>query len=133
MRLPRLFLIVLLGMAPAVEAKPVTIDDLMRLRSIEDVRISPDGKRVANVVSTPSFETAAHEAVLYVVLTSGGAPLLMTHGTRIFNQPPHWTVEFDIYPRGGHVNFEPGLEREYMRRNLDWFSQWLRPSMSKQD
>jgi dipeptidyl aminopeptidase/acylaminoacyl peptidase len=37
----------------------------------------------------------------------------------------HKTVEFDIYPRGGHVNFEPKLEREYMRRNMEWFSQWL--------
>jgi hypothetical protein len=31
------------------------------------------------------------------------------------------TVEFDIYPRSGHVNFEPPLEREYMLRNLEWF------------
>jgi dipeptidyl aminopeptidase/acylaminoacyl peptidase len=37
------------------------------------------------------------------------------------------TVEFDIYPRGGHVNYEPPLEREYMRRNLDWFIRWLKP------
>jgi hypothetical protein len=36
-------------------------------------------------------------------------------------------VEFDIYPRGGHVNFEPPLEREYMLRNLEWFVRWLRP------
>jgi dipeptidyl aminopeptidase/acylaminoacyl peptidase len=36
------------------------------------------------------------------------------------------TVEFEIYPRGGHVNYEPPLEREYMRRNLEWFQRWLR-------
>jgi len=41
----------------------------------------------------------------------------------------HKTVEFDIYPRGGHVNFEPPLEREYMLRNLDWFVRWLKPSV----
>jgi dipeptidyl aminopeptidase/acylaminoacyl peptidase len=40
------------------------------------------------------------------------------------------TVEFDIYPRGGHVNYEPPLEREYMRRNLEWFSRWLRVETS---
>jgi dipeptidyl aminopeptidase/acylaminoacyl peptidase len=34
-------------------------------------------------------------------------------------------VELDIYPRGGHVNFEPPLEREYWRRNLQWFTYWL--------
>jgi dipeptidyl aminopeptidase/acylaminoacyl peptidase len=35
------------------------------------------------------------------------------------------TVEFDIYPRGGHVLFEPQLEREQMRRNLEWFQKWI--------
>ena len=35
------------------------------------------------------------------------------------------TVEFDIYPRGGHVLFEPKLEREQMRRNLEWFQKWI--------
>jgi len=34
-------------------------------------------------------------------------------------------VELEIYPRGGHVNFEPPLEREYWRRNLQWFTRWL--------
>ena len=35
------------------------------------------------------------------------------------------TVEFDIYPRGGHVLFEPMQEREMMRRNLQWFQKWI--------
>jgi dipeptidyl aminopeptidase/acylaminoacyl peptidase len=35
------------------------------------------------------------------------------------------TVEMEIYPRGGHVVFEPDLEREMMRRNLEWFRRWL--------
>ena len=36
------------------------------------------------------------------------------------------TVEFDIYPRGGHVMFEPLEEREMMRRNLEWFQRWIK-------
>src|SRR5712692_9895148 len=84
----RFFLLVMLFAASCQAApSPVSVDDLMRLRSISDVRISPDGKRVAYVVSTPSFETAAHEAVLYVVPSTGGVPLRLTHGTRIFNRP----------------------------------------------
>jgi hypothetical protein len=27
----------------------------------------------------------------------------------------------------GHVIYEPDLEREIMRRNLEWFRRWLRP------
>ena len=65
-------------------------------------------------------------------------PLLIQHGENDYRVPLsqaqefykalktlHKTVEFDIYPRGGHVNFEPPLEREYMRRNLEWFEKWL--------
>jgi Tol biopolymer transport system component len=73
----------LLGAAP----HPVSVDDLMRLRTISDVRISPDGQRVAYVVSQPNLEKSVHDAVLYTVPTVGGAPLRMTYGTRILNQP----------------------------------------------
>lgn len=69
------------------EAAKVTIEDLMHVRTLSDVRISPDGRRVAYVVSTPNLETASHEAVLYVVAASGGTPLRLTYNTRIFNQP----------------------------------------------
>jgi dipeptidyl aminopeptidase/acylaminoacyl peptidase len=40
------------------------------------------------------------------------------------------TVEFDIYPRAGHVTYEPALQREAMRRNLEWFMRWLGPRPS---
>ncbi|HEY7474205.1 MAG TPA: prolyl oligopeptidase family serine peptidase, partial [Vicinamibacterales bacterium] len=35
-------------------------------------------------------------------------------------------VELDIYPRGGHVLYEPKMQREQMQRNLDWFTRWLK-------
>ena len=60
-------------------------------------------------------------------------PLLIQHGERDPRTPiaGAWkfyralkalgkTVELDIYPRGGHILFEPALQREQMRRNLDW-------------
>ena len=37
------------------------------------------------------------------------------------------TVEFDIYPRGGQVLYEPMLEREQMKRNFEWFQKWITP------
>ena len=65
-------------------------------------------------------------------------PLLIQHGERDPRTPiaGAWkfyralkalgkTVELDIYPRGGHILFEPMLQREQMRRNLDWFTRWL--------
>lgn len=35
------------------------------------------------------------------------------------------TVEFDIYPRGGHVLREPQQQRAQMLRNFAWFSKWI--------
>jgi len=79
---------VVMALSAALPAlQRVTVDDLMHLRSISDVRISPDGKQIAYVVSTPSFETAAHEGVLYRIPVSGGTPLRLTYQTRIFNKP----------------------------------------------
>ena len=67
-------------------------------------------------------------------------PLLIQHGERDARVPiaGAWkyyralkalgkTVEFDIYPRGGHVIYEPMLQREAMRRNLEWFARWISP------
>lgn len=84
--------------------RPVTVGDLMALRSIADVRISPDGRQVAYVVSQPSFEKDEHEAVLYLVPASGGSPVRLAQNTRIFNKPrpaPHlrWS------PDGARLSF----------------------------
>ena len=77
----------LLAAPLAAAPRPVTVADLMALRSILEVRISPDGRQVAYVVSQPSFEKAEHEAALWLVPAAGGAPVRLTWGTRIFNKP----------------------------------------------
>lgn len=65
-------------------AAKVTVDDLMKLRSLMDVRIAPDGTQVAYVVSTPSLERNAHEAAVFVVETQGGEPRRLAEKTRVF-------------------------------------------------
>src|SRR6266516_378800 len=73
--------------APAAALRPVTIDDLMKLRAIVDVRISPDGERVAYVVSTPSLPKNEHEAALFIVQAAGGTAVRIAEAVRIFNVP----------------------------------------------
>jgi len=34
-------------------------------------------------------------------------------------------VEFVTYPREGHGIAEPAHQRDLMRRNLQWFKQWV--------
>jgi dipeptidyl aminopeptidase/acylaminoacyl peptidase len=79
-------------------AAPVTVDDLMRLRSIVDVQISPDGGRVAYVVSTPNLSKNEHEPAVYVVPVAGGTPVRIGESVRIFNAPSprpqlRWTFD----------------------------------------
>ena len=65
--------------------RKVTIDDLMSLRTINDVKISPAGDRVAYTVSTPSVARNAHEAALFVIPSSGGTPTPLAQTYRIFS------------------------------------------------
>jgi dipeptidyl aminopeptidase/acylaminoacyl peptidase len=69
------------------QPRPFTLDDEMKLRSIVDVKIAPDGERVAYVVSTPNLNKNEHEAALYVVPTTGGIPKQLGAKVRIFNKP----------------------------------------------
>jgi dipeptidyl aminopeptidase/acylaminoacyl peptidase len=64
-----------------------TLDDEMKMRAIVDVRISPDGERVAYVVSTPSVAKNEHEAGLFVVSSGGGTPRRLGDTVHIFNTP----------------------------------------------
>src|SRR5262249_55566985 len=74
-------------------------------------------------------------------------PLLIQHGERDLRVPiaNAWkfyralkalgkTVEFDIYPNSSHLYYQPMLERESMKRNLEWFQRWItvdRPGVAR--
>jgi dipeptidyl aminopeptidase/acylaminoacyl peptidase len=80
-------IVVTLALPQAQTKPPIGVDDLMKLGSIVDVQISPDGQRVAYVVSTPNLAKNEHEAALYVVPVTGGAPARFGETVRIFNIP----------------------------------------------
>ncbi len=80
----------------------------------------------------------AHSPITHAAKVT--TPLLIQHGDRDPRVPLATaqkfyralsalgkTVEFDIYPRGGHVFYEPQQERTVMQRNLDWFQRWIKP------
>src|SRR4029453_1655135 len=75
------------GRAAGQSRETITVDDLMALRSIVDVQISPDGDRVAYVVSTPDLPKYEHTAALFLVPSAGGPPKRIGETVRIFNIP----------------------------------------------
>src|SRR5260370_40536051 len=113
-----------------------SVSDLTNLYYLSDA-----GDFIVEYFGLPWEDTASliqHSPITHVRNVS--TPLLIQHGEEDKRVPLsqaqqfykalkalHKTVEFDIYPRGGHVHFEPPLEREYMLRNLKWFQRWLKP------
>ncbi|HXI27646.1 MAG TPA: S9 family peptidase [Vicinamibacterales bacterium] len=93
-------------------AAALTVDDLMTLRSIVDVQISPDGSRVAYVVSTPNLAKNEHEPAVYVVPVSGGTPARLGASVRIFNIPSprpqlRWTADSETVSVLGFADGRP--------------------------
>src|SRR5688500_7234467 len=84
--------------------RPVTIDDLMKLRTPLDVRIAPDGEQVAYVVSTPSLEKNVQEPHVFVVSTKGGASRRIAEDARVFT-PALPAARLRWVPDGRRVSF----------------------------
>jgi len=83
----RLAALALVASASAVHTqplRPVSVDDLMRVRTIMDAKIAPGGETVAYVVSTPSIEKNVQETALFVVPAAGGAPKRIAEDRQIF-------------------------------------------------
>ncbi|HEY6065686.1 MAG TPA: S9 family peptidase [Thermoanaerobaculia bacterium] len=94
----------LLSLSGTAVAAKVTVDDLMKVRTIVDVRISPDGGEVAYVVSTPSLERNVHDAAIYVVPAEGGPSRRLAEKTRVLNTPlPAPKLRWS--PDGAYVSF----------------------------
>ncbi|HUF78516.1 MAG TPA: prolyl oligopeptidase family serine peptidase, partial [Thermoanaerobaculia bacterium] len=113
------------------------------ISDLTDARLIPDGGELMAHYFREPWENrdsyAAHSPLTFVERVT--TPLLLQHGERDPRVPVagawKWyraltalgkTVELDVYPRGGHVMVEPLLQREVMRRNLEWFLRWIEPA-----
>jgi dipeptidyl aminopeptidase/acylaminoacyl peptidase len=90
--------------AQPVSRRPVTVDDLMGLRSILDVKISPAGSHVAYVVSRPSIERNVHEASIHVVPAQGGPAARTAAGSTVFT-PALPAASLRWTPDGNSISF----------------------------
>jgi dipeptidyl aminopeptidase/acylaminoacyl peptidase len=110
------------------------------ISDIEDLYyLSDAGEVTEEYFGLPWEEEAlydAHSPIAHVEKVD--TPLLIQHGENDRRVPVQQaekfyralrklgkTVEMDVYPRGGHVNYEPRLEKAIMERNLEWFQRWL--------
>ena len=72
--------------------RPVVPADLTRIRGVSEAQISPDGRRVAFVVTTASEDDDAYRSSIWVVETAGGEPRRFTTGPRR-DTAPRWSPD----------------------------------------
>lgn len=79
--------------------------------------------------------TAVRESPIYHLrrattptLIESGEHALHEHGTLFANALEYFGVpyEYYLYPRTGHVTFEPQLVQDELRRKIDWFGYWIK-------
>jgi dipeptidyl aminopeptidase/acylaminoacyl peptidase len=111
--------------------------------SISDIRdlyyLSDAGEVTEEYFGLPWDESELYEARSPIThVEAVKTPLLIQHGENDRRVPVQQaekfyralrklgkTVEMDVYPRGGHVNYEPRMEKAILERNLEWFERWL--------
>ena len=83
----------LLSLAAYAQTKrPMTFDDLMAIKRIGDAQISPDGSRVAYVVTEVDKNLNRGKRGVWVVPTSGGSPQqLITSDKNDYS--PRWSAD----------------------------------------
>ena len=82
----------------------VTVEDLMKMRTPLDVRIAPEGDRIAYVVSTPSVESNSHDVQIFVVSAGGGPSTRIATDVRVFT-PALPAARLRWTPDGRRVSF----------------------------
>lgn len=72
--------------------RPMTPQDITRIRFVSDPQISPDGSHVAFVVTTLADEPDQYFSQIWIVDTNGGAPRRFTAGSKR-DTAPRWSPD----------------------------------------
>ncbi|MDB5349135.1 MAG: dipeptidyl aminopeptidase/acylaminoacyl peptidase [Planctomycetota bacterium] len=89
--LPGLFMSIAFSM-PAFAGRPMTVDDLLAVKSVSDPQISPDGKLVVYVVSEIDREANKSNSDLWLVPVAGGEPKRLTTAPGA-DSHPRWSPD----------------------------------------
>ena len=91
-----LFLCGLCSIAFAQQAKKaLTIEDILKLKTVSEVQISPDGKWVAYTVSEMDMKKDKSLTRIYSIPMKGGAPIAIT-GKDYSGSQPRWSPTINI-------------------------------------
>lgn len=69
-----------------------TVDDVMALKGVGDVAVSPDGKRIAYVVTERNLDSNVANSDVWLVSVTGGDARRVTSGPRA-DRAPQWSTD----------------------------------------
>lgn len=72
--------------------RPITPDDLYRIKNVSDPRVSPDGKWIAYTVSVPNLKDNNFNSDIWVIPVSGGQPRQLTRSPQS-DHSPRWSPD----------------------------------------
>src|SRR5712692_8908362 len=75
-----------------LKLREIQPEDLFAFKTIPDAQISPDGKRVAHVVSEIDAEKDDYRTSIWVVSADGGEPAQFTRGKKR-DSAPRWSPD----------------------------------------
>ncbi|WP_169973303.1 S9 family peptidase [Tautonia rosea] len=76
----------------AAGGRPMTVDDLLAIKSVSDPQVSPDGSKVVYVVSEVDREAGRSNSSLWLVPVVGGEPKQLTTA-KGSNAHPRWSPD----------------------------------------
>jgi dipeptidyl aminopeptidase/acylaminoacyl peptidase len=97
------FLLVLARASAAQAPATFTVEEMLKLKRVSDPQLSPDGTKIAFVVTDVSLDANARNNDIWVVPAAGGAPVKMV-GTDRSEDRPRWS------PDGRQVAFVSNRE-----------------------
>src|SRR5882724_10250161 len=71
--------------------RAIAFDDMIQMHRVGEPEISPDGKWIAYTLSTPDMDANRNASNIWVVATSGGAPLQLTRSGH--DSSPLWSPD----------------------------------------
>ncbi|MBK8809972.1 MAG: S9 family peptidase [Acidobacteria bacterium] len=91
-------LLAALSVFPQDTKRPITIDDLVKMKTVASPRVSPDGKWIAYTVSEMDLKEDETETRIWMVATAGGEAIPMT-SKGYSAESPRWS------PDGKYLSF----------------------------